>query len=299
MAMSNGKFDLELQWILQSQLNSFCEELQKQLQDTLKFILKSSKKGSNGEEFFSDKLPEIADDDAVLQMCDSRLTTYESANGQLKGFVALDGCFISEAEVTTRFKTLPRPFKTQINGNNPWRLLQIQNIVNYLKLSLAYLNEKLFDSKNKKLKNEFEINPGHSFETPLVLTIIKTVTTIKNNLRTAIDNLISPLDTIEQDFQVFSPKLLDDLIINIVIKNNCLLLSCEQFDKRNIKTTDFILDNMKLLTENKPTAQKVNQRLNYAFCEIKIPKFETIMTLLLQSWNLCTHLLEKLRLTSQ
>lgn len=64
--------------------------------------------------------------DDVLQMNDSRLTTFECSNGQLKGFVALDGWFISEAEVIVRFKTLPRgSFKTQINGNNPWRLLQV------------------------------------------------------------------------------------------------------------------------------------------------------------------------------
>jgi hypothetical protein len=295
--MEDCKFNLEMQWILQSQLSPFCEELQKQLQDSLNFILKSSKKGSNGEELISDKLPEIADDDEVLQMIDSRLTTYENANGQLKGFVALDGCFISEAEVIiTKFKTLPR-FKTQINGNNPWRLLQIQNIVNYLKSSLAYLNEKLFDSKNKKLKEELEAKSDRPLQSSQVLQIIKTVTTIRNNLRTAIDNLVSPLDTIEQDFQVFSPKILDDLVINIVIKNNCLLLTVEQFDKGNIKTTDSILDNMKLLSESKLSSQKPNQRLNYAFCEIKIPKFDTIMTLLLQSWDLCSNLLDKLKVS--
>lgn len=65
---------------------------------------------------------------------------------------------------------------------------------------MTFLNEKLFDSKNRKLKELIKID--EVLDPAIVLQVIKTVTTIRNNLRTAIDNLVSPLDTIEQDFQV-------------------------------------------------------------------------------------------------
>lgn len=61
-SIPSNKFNAEMQWLLHSQLTSFCEDLNKQLQDSLNFILKSSRKGVNAEELVSDKMPEIADD---------------------------------------------------------------------------------------------------------------------------------------------------------------------------------------------------------------------------------------------
>lgn len=272
----------EALWILESQLPSFCEDLQKEFQDCLNFILKSSKSSNLGEELQA----EVAEDDDVLKLKDSRLTTFEGASGALKGLVVIDGCFITEAEITTRFKTLPRgSVKTQINRNNPWRLIQIQNIINYLKLSLACLEERLFDFEKKALRPEL---------TPT--DVYQIVTTLKGYVRTSIDNLISPVDSIEQDIQVFSPKIPDDLTINIVIKDNALLITAEQSTQEG-KPGDF-LDNVKLgLLQESGKGGGVFHRPHkgsHAFCEVKIQKFETLMTLLLRSWELCSDLGVKL-----
>jgi hypothetical protein len=55
----------------------------------------------------------------------------------------------------------------------------------------------------------------------------KIVRTIKVHSQCCIDNLISPIDTIEQDYQVFSPKIPDGLHIHFVIKNNLLVITSE------------------------------------------------------------------------
>ena len=61
------------------------------------------------------------------------------------------------------------------------------------------------------------------------------VRTIKAHSQCCIDNLISPIDTIEQDYQVFSPKIPDDLHIHFVIKDNLLVITSEHTTDNVVK----------------------------------------------------------------
>jgi len=79
----------------------------------------------------------------------NKVTFFETPEGNLKGHLTISGWNISEAEMTVKFAKLNKntPHKANISSSHPWRLIQLQNAYNFIKMTLAELDTLILESE--------------------------------------------------------------------------------------------------------------------------------------------------------
>ncbi|KXJ29202.1 protein rogdi homolog isoform X1 [Exaiptasia diaphana] len=133
----------------------------------------------------------------------------------LKGYVAVEGDDISKGDLKFKLpKVSTSGFRVFIRENHPWKLQQIQDAVNYLKLS----SEKVQEMRN------ITCSPSGREVSKIVDDIANCLAKGKNCLM--VPKKISVLDILNSSNQKsFKPNLPDEVVAHFYINSDKLMLS--------------------------------------------------------------------------
>jgi len=114
----------------------------------LKCMASLSPKGNRELQGYDDLL---AGDDGDIFNADNvnKLSSFETPEGTLRGHISVSGWSISEAEIQVRFPKWNKnaPHKASISATHPWRLVQLQNAYNFIKMTFVELDALISKSE--------------------------------------------------------------------------------------------------------------------------------------------------------
>eukprot|EP01103_Thecamoeba_quadrilineata_P011935 TRINITY_DN2963_c0_g1_i2.p1 TRINITY_DN2963_c0_g1~~TRINITY_DN2963_c0_g1_i2.p1 ORF type:complete len:263 (+),score=43.73 TRINITY_DN2963_c0_g1_i2:56-844(+) len=191
----------ETEWLRTQEMPFVLKELQKNL------INCSDCLGNKKEKVGDDILPERKYLDYG-----SRLISFETPLGNLKGFVSIEGWIVKEAELNLKINK--NVLKTKITNLHPWILSQIQNAYNYIQMARSELNNLLQEIMTNHSLSYFQKGLD---EISTLITKARQDLILPNKNRFPTKLLMPHL--------IFQPQLPQDVIIEIGVRNNQLVVT--------------------------------------------------------------------------
>eukprot|EP00026_Physarum_polycephalum_P007766 Phypoly_transcript_07832.p1 GENE.Phypoly_transcript_07832~~Phypoly_transcript_07832.p1 ORF type:complete len:450 (+),score=54.87 Phypoly_transcript_07832:194-1543(+) len=240
----------EAEWFVGCEVPKVGRRIKRILQHCLAFL---SPRGTKELELITDLVPPDEDDDVIIPELEStnKLASFDTQEG-LKGFISVGGWSISSAEITAKFPKWNKgvPHKATVSNAHPWRLYQLQNAYNFVKMTLNELNLLIRQCETVQYKSQEISSPNlnnnsnsnftsSTFNSPNSLTqqtalaavnkvvgqVSKWITLARDSLMLPNKSLLFPYSLNNQGFQGFHPPLPQDLHIEFNICNSEIIIS--------------------------------------------------------------------------
>eukprot|EP01100_Stratorugosa_tubuloviscum_P013384 TRINITY_DN6671_c0_g1_i1.p1 TRINITY_DN6671_c0_g1~~TRINITY_DN6671_c0_g1_i1.p1 ORF type:complete len:345 (-),score=143.92 TRINITY_DN6671_c0_g1_i1:52-1086(-) len=159
----------------------------------------------------------------------SKVITFQTSQGTLKGFIRLGGWTINEAEFSVKFPK-HRSFKTAISYLKPYSIVQIQNAFNFVEQARVRLQQQQMMANREQ---------GSNIHVKSILSNYKNkLDEIYESLCNARQELvllpkIGQRNSLLTSASAFNPSLPSDVIIEIAVKNKQLVITVNALQFKN------------------------------------------------------------------